>query len=125
MLRKRSISATSPPTSSTTQSRIIAPLAPENSPIHTYKITYPPLPAVPEPRAHEGYEWFYVLTGRIRLVLGGQDVMLSPGEAAEFDTTTPHSISAGGSRPAQVLSIFNDAGIRMHTHLAGGAAATA
>jgi mannose-6-phosphate isomerase-like protein (cupin superfamily) len=64
-------------------------------------------------------------SGRIRLVLGGQDVMLSPGEAAEFDTTTPHSISAGGSRPAQVLSIFNDAGIRMHTHLAGGAAATA
>lgn len=95
---------------------IIAPLAPEGSPIHTYKITYPPVSTLPEPRVHDGYEWLYVLTGRLRLRLGHQDLILTRGEAAEFDTRTPHAMSAAGSRPAQVLSIFNDDGIRMHTH---------
>ena len=41
----------------------------------------------PEPRTHDGYEWLYVLSGRMRLVLGDQDLVLGAGEAAEFDTT--------------------------------------
>lgn len=49
---------------------VIAPLAPEGSSIGTYKITYPPTSAAPEPRVHEGYEWLYVLSGKLRLALG-------------------------------------------------------
>ncbi|GAA3667592.1 helix-turn-helix domain-containing protein [Microbacterium marinilacus] len=99
---------------------VIAPLAPEGSPIHTYKITYPPVAALPELRVHDGYEWLYVLTGRLRLRLGDQDLVLSRGEAAEFDTRTPHAMCAAGKAPAQVLSIFNDDGARMHTRVAAG-----
>lgn len=95
---------------------VIAPLAPEGSPIHTYRITYPPVRITPEVRVHDGYEWLYVLTGRLRLRLGDQDLVLTHGEAAEFDTRTPHAMCAAGGKPAQVLSIFNDAGARMHTH---------
>ncbi|SJM61031.1 helix-turn-helix domain-containing protein [Gulosibacter sp. 10] len=95
---------------------VIAPLAPEGSPIHTYKITYPPVRELPELRVHDGYEWLYVLTGRLRLRLGGQELVLTRGEAAEFDTHVPHAMSAAGGKPAQVISIFNDAGARMHTH---------
>lgn len=95
---------------------VIAPLAPEGSPVHTYKITYPPRADLPEQRAHDGFEWLYVLSGRLRLRLGEQDLTLGPGEAAEFDTRIPHAISAAGGRPAQVLSIFNEAGVRLHTH---------
>lgn len=95
---------------------IIAPLAPEHSPILTYKITYPAGSALPELRVHDGYEWLYVLHGRLRLRLGEQDLTLSRGEAAEFDTRTPHAMSAAGGRPAQVISIFNESGARMHTH---------
>jgi transcriptional regulator with XRE-family HTH domain len=95
---------------------VIAPLAPEGSPIHTYRITFPPMETVPELRVHDGYEWLYVLSGRLRLRLGEQDLILSRGEAAEFDTRTPHAISAAGSRPAVVLSIFDESGARMHTH---------
>lgn len=43
----------------------------------------------PDLRTHEGYEWLYVLNGRLRLMLGGHDLVLRPGEAAEFDTRTP------------------------------------
>ncbi|MBO0608097.1 helix-turn-helix domain-containing protein [Myceligenerans salitolerans] len=94
---------------------VIAPLAPENSPIHTYKITYQPAATLPEQRVHDGYEWFYVLSGRLRLRLGAQDLVLTRGEAAEFDTRTPHAMSATGGKPAQVISIFNDDGARIHT----------
>ena len=97
---------------------VIVPLAPEAAPIHTYRITYPPVAAVPELRVHDGYEWLYVLSGRLRLMLGDQDLVLTRGEAAEFDTRTPHAICAAGGRPAQVLSIFNGDGVRMHTRTA-------
>jgi transcriptional regulator with XRE-family HTH domain len=99
---------------------IIAPLAPEGSPIHTYRVTFPPVEALPDLRVHDGYEWLYVVSGRLRLRLGEQDLTLARGEAAEFDTRTPHALSAAGSRPAVVISIFNDAGARMHTYVAAG-----
>src|SRR5690625_116479 len=93
---------------------VIVPLAPENAPLHTWKITYPPQKELPEPRIHDGYEWLYVLTGRLRLQLGDHDLVLTRGEAAEFDTRTPHAMAATGSRPAQVISIFIETGARIH-----------
>ena len=95
---------------------VIAPLTPEGAPVGAYKITYPPASKPPERRVHDGYEWLYVISGRLRLLLGEQDLVLTRGEAAEFDTRVPHSMSAAGSRPAQVLSIFNHDGMRIHTH---------
>lgn len=96
---------------------VIAPLAPEGAPIHTYRITYPPTPHLPELRTHDGYEWLYVLAGKLRLRLGEQNLVLGRGEAAEFDTRIPHAMSAAGDKRAQVISIFNDDGVQMHTHL--------
>jgi len=97
---------------------VIAPLTLEDSPVSTFKITYPPGRELPELRVHDGFEWLYVLSGRLRLRLGTQDFLLSRGEAAEFDTRTPHAMGAAGPRPAEVLSIFNADGERMHTHAA-------
>jgi quercetin dioxygenase-like cupin family protein len=66
---------------------------------------------------HDGFEWVYVLTGRLRLRLGEQDLVLTRGEAAEFDTRTPHAMNAAGARPVEVLSIFNAEGERIHTRV--------
>ncbi|QXT63746.1 helix-turn-helix domain-containing protein [Tessaracoccus palaemonis] len=96
---------------------LIVPLSPESSAVHTYKITFPPDGELPELRTHEGSEWIYVLSGRLRLRLGDQDLILTRGEAAEYDTRIPHAASAAGNRPAQVISIFNDEGARMHVRL--------
>jgi transcriptional regulator with XRE-family HTH domain len=68
---------------------------------------------VPEPRSHEGHEWLYVLAGRVRLVLGDDDLVLVPGEAAEFSTWTPHWMGAVDG-PADVLAIFGPQGERVH-----------
>jgi quercetin dioxygenase-like cupin family protein len=63
---------------------------------------------------HEGYEWLYVLSGQLRLVLGEHDLVLSPGEAAEFDTRVPHWFDRAGTEPVEVLSLFGPQGERMH-----------
>ena len=98
---------------------IVAPLSPEGSPVSTYKITYPPRQAKPEPRTHEGQEWLYVLSGSLRLQLGGEEVVLQAGEAAQFDTQIPHAMSAEGGKAAEVLSIFGAEGFRLHTQQSG------
>lgn len=97
---------------------VLVPLAPEGSALRTYRITYPATTALPALRVHDGYEWLYVLSGRLLLRLEDREVVLTRGEAAEFDTRTPHAMSAAGGRPATVLSIFNQDGERMHTHVA-------
>ena len=68
----------------------------------------------PDPRVHEGYEWLYVLNGRLRLVLGDRDLVLLPGEAAEFDTQLPHWFGSTGDGAVEILSIFGRPGERMH-----------
>lgn len=94
----------------------IVPLTTELSQIRTYKITYHPIDDLRPLRKHEGYEWLFVLSGRLRLRLGEQDLVLTRGQAAEFDTSTPHAMSADGNRDAVIISIFNHAGERMHIH---------
>ncbi|MFD8526549.1 helix-turn-helix domain-containing protein [Streptosporangium canum] len=68
----------------------------------------------PDPQTHEGYEWMYVLSGRLRLVLGEHDLVLSPGEAAEFDTRVPHWFGAADTEPVEFLSLFGKQGERAH-----------
>ncbi|MGQ0774895.1 MAG: helix-turn-helix domain-containing protein [Pseudonocardiales bacterium] len=68
----------------------------------------------PELQVHEGYEWLYVLSGRLRLLLGEHDVILTAGEVAEFDTHIPHWIGNPGPQPVEVLSLFGPQGERLH-----------
>jgi len=103
---------------------LVVPLSPDHAPIHTFKITYPPRTTMPALRTHDGYEWIYVLHGRLRLRLGERDLILTRGEAAEFDTRTPHAMAAAGGRPAEVISIFNQSGARIHTHALDAETAT-
>lgn len=68
----------------------------------------------PERLVHEGYEWLYVLSGRLRLLLGEHDVILTAGEVAEFDTRVPHRFGNPGPGTAEVLSLFGPQGERLH-----------
>jgi transcriptional regulator with XRE-family HTH domain len=71
-------------------------------------------PQHPEPKTHEGYEWIYVLSGRLRLVLGDRDLILLTGEAAEFDTRTPHWFGNPDPHPIEFLTLFGPQGERVH-----------
>lgn len=85
--------------------------------LQAFKIVLPgnwPTGGGPEQKAHEGYEWLYVLSGRLRLLLGEHDVLLTHGEVAEFDTHVPHAFSNPSPEPAELLCLFGPQGERMH-----------
>lgn len=92
----------------------VLPLTRTPGPLQTYKMVIPVERSTPDPRTHEGYEWLYVLAGRLRLVLADHDLVLSPGEVAEFDTRLPHWFGSTGDAPVELLSIFGRQGERMH-----------
>jgi transcriptional regulator with XRE-family HTH domain len=101
----------------------MVPLTRHAGGLQAYKLVLPPRPgAEPDPRTHEGYEWLYVLHGRLRLVLGDAagsstrrtDLVLAAGEAAEFDTRVPHWFAAAGPEPVELLSLFGAQGERAH-----------
>jgi transcriptional regulator with XRE-family HTH domain len=93
--------------------RIVIPLTRQPDGMQAWKIIIPTSKVTPEPRAHDGYEWIYVLSGHMRLVLGDRDWVLGPGEVATFDTTVPHWFGSTGAEPAEILSIFGRPGERM------------
>jgi len=64
---------------------------------------------------HEGQDWTYVLSGRMRLVLGARDFVIEPGEAVEFSTWTPHWFGVADG-PVEAIMIFGVHGERLHLH---------
>jgi transcriptional regulator with XRE-family HTH domain len=101
----------------THEGRTFVPLTRHLGGLYAYKVIIPGGrlgSADVEQQVHEGYEWLYVLTGRLRLVLGEHDLILTAGEAAEFDTRTPHAIGSVDEQPVEVLCLFGQQGERMH-----------
>lgn len=82
--------------------------------VQAYKMIIPARRRSPEQKTHEGYEWMYVLNGRLRLLLGDQDLVLTDGEAAEFDTHVPHWFDSADRSPVEVLVLFGRQGERAH-----------
>jgi transcriptional regulator with XRE-family HTH domain len=93
--------------------RTVIPLTRQPDGTQAWKIVIPPDNVTPHLRAHDGHEWIYVLSGRMRIILGDEDWVLGPGEIAEFGTQVPHWFGSTGDEPAEVLSIFTRPGERM------------
>lgn len=104
----------------TNDGRTILPLSRRPGGIQAYKFVLPAGTDDQEPdlRTHEGYDWAFVLSGRLRLVLGEHDLILEPGEAAEFDTRTPHWFGATSAGPVEFLSLVGKQGERAHLRAA-------
>ena len=98
----------------------VIPLTRRPGGIQAYKFVLPTGHDDDEPHLHihEGYDWVFVLNGRLRLVLGEHDLILTPGEAAEFDTRTPHWFGATSSGPVEFLSLVGRQGERAHIRAA-------
>ena len=96
--------------------RVVVPLTRRPGGVQAYKMVHPagPPPQSPEQKVHEGYEWMYVLNGKMRLLLGQQDLVLSPGEAAEFDTRVPHWFGSADGEAVEYLVLFGRQGERAH-----------
>ena len=78
-----------------------------------FRLTVRPSRTEPEQRSHEGHEWLYVLSGRVRLLLGDDELVLETGQAAEFSTWVPHWLGAAEGE-AEVLALMGPQGERVH-----------
>lgn len=85
--------------------------------LHAYKIRVDARRSIPpdELPVHEGHDWLYVLDGRLRLLLGDEDLTIEAGEAVEFSTWTPHWFGAVDG-PVELIGIFGPQGERVHLH---------
>lgn len=94
--------------------RILLPLTRHPGGVRAYKMVVPGADQEPSLQSHAGYEWMYVLAGKVRLRLGELDLRMEAGEAAEFDTRTPHWFGSATGRAAELLVLFGPQGERMH-----------
>ena len=85
--------------------------------LHAFKIRVSARRRTPpdEFPVHDGQDWMYVLSGRLRLILGERDFIIKPGEAVEFSTWTPHWFGAVDG-PVEAVVILGPHGERLHLH---------
>ncbi|MCF6526189.1 helix-turn-helix domain-containing protein [Streptomyces sp. JJ36] len=97
--------------------KAVLPLTPYVGGLHAHKHVLPAPedpPARPRQASHDGYEWLCVLYGRLWLALGDHDLVMTPGDVAEFDTRTPHGVAnAGPGGPVEYLVLFGPQGERL------------
>lgn len=100
---------------------VFVPLSRRPGGTQAFKMIIPavPEPLEPTPQTHEGFEWLYVLNGRLRLVTGERDLTLPPGEAAEFDTSLPHWLGSADGGAVELLILFGLQGVRAHVRSGG------
>jgi transcriptional regulator with XRE-family HTH domain len=94
--------------------RTVIPLTRQPGGVQVWKIVIPTSKNRVEMKTHEGYEWMYVISGKLRIVIGEHDLVLGAGEVAEFDTRVPHWFGSNGEVPVEVLSVLGRQGERMH-----------
>jgi transcriptional regulator with XRE-family HTH domain len=72
-----------------------------------FLLTVAPVPeSTPVPLdAHPGQEFEYVLEGTLKIVVGGHEIVLAPGDAIYFDSSHPHGVTAVGG-PARFLAVI-------------------
>jgi transcriptional regulator with XRE-family HTH domain len=98
----------------TKSGRTVIPLTRHAGGVQAWKILIPPSNTTPVLKTHEGYEWLYVLSGRMRLILADRDWVVNAGEVVDFDTRVPHWFGSAGAKPAEILSMFGPQGERVH-----------
>lgn len=98
----------------TKEGRTLVSLSRRQGEPRAYKMTIPAHDQEPFLRTHAGYEWLYVLRGRLRVRLGDRDFVMGEGEAADFDCRIPHWFGAAGRGDVELLSLFGRQGERIH-----------
>jgi transcriptional regulator with XRE-family HTH domain len=60
-----------------------------------------------EPHEHDGAEFVYVLSGRLRLHIGEEPVSLDPGDAIYFESSAPHSYRPDGNESCEAILVVS------------------
>ncbi len=55
---------------------------------------------------HPGQEFNYLLSGKLKVVLDGNEIILNPGDSLYFDSGKDHGMQALNGKPAQFLAVI-------------------
>ena len=55
---------------------------------------------------HDGQEFIYMLSGRMGVTIGSEQMTLDPGDSLYFDSHIEHSTKVIGKKPAKFLCVF-------------------
>lgn len=94
---------------------VIVPLTTYPGRLQVFKQILGPSPGPPKQVTHAGHAWFYVLAGDVRLLLGDRELLLRPGDTADFDSSEPHWFGPAGERAAEILHLYGPHGDRPAT----------
>jgi transcriptional regulator with XRE-family HTH domain len=84
----------------TRNGRLVFPLTQHSSGMAVWKVVIPS-ERERKLRTHAGYEWLYVLSGEMRLILGEHDITMRPGEAAESTPSCRHWFGPASDEPVE------------------------
>jgi transcriptional regulator with XRE-family HTH domain len=99
--------------------RVVIPLTEHPMGMHAWKVVIPAEGDERELRTHDGYEWLYVLVGELRVVLPGEELVVTAGDAVEFDASRPHWFGPADEHPVEVISILSHRGRPIRRHAVG------
>ncbi|MGH2428339.1 MAG: helix-turn-helix domain-containing protein [Candidatus Limnocylindria bacterium] len=54
-------------------------------------------------QSHSGYEWGYVISGVLEVVIGFDRYVLQPGDAVSLDSSVPHRLANIGDTPVHAI----------------------
>lgn len=58
-----------------------------------------------EPNAHEGQEFDYILSGAMKIVVDGHEIILRPGDSIYYNSHAPHAMTSAGDEPVNFLAM--------------------
>ena len=58
--------------------------------------------------SHDGQEFIFVLSGRMKARIGAGEELLSPGDSVYYDSTVPHVVSCDSEEPTTIVAVLYD-----------------
>ena len=68
-------------------------------------VTVEPKTEPPKLHAHEGQEFNYMISGRLRFFISDMEYVLEPGDSIYFNSSIPHAMQALNNSSAQFLAV--------------------
>ncbi len=76
-----------------------------NKKAEPFLVTITPEDTPPVMHGHEGQEFNYVISGKMKLYIGDISYELSKGDSVYFDSSVPHAEVAMGDKEAQFIAV--------------------
>ena len=70
-----------------------------------FMVTVEPKNETPVQHSHDGQEFIWMVSGRMRFLVAEAEYVLEPGDSVYFDASIPHAMQALDNVPAQFLAV--------------------